>query len=107
MIILFIIADMAKKEYGPPCSCGAGPMRQFVARTRRNYGREFYRCPHGVNHVGGFIWTDEYYADAGHIRGGEDRSNFQYPLVYACCLCNMCLILLLLIALSVIIFRYL
>ena len=97
---------MANISYGPQCSCGAGVMLGFVARTRRNYGRPFYRCPRGLNHVGGFIWEAEYYADATLNRRGRDGNIMKNYFLYGCCLCNTCLMLLLFIAILVIMFRY-
>jgi hypothetical protein len=53
-----------KEEGTPPmdCPCGAGLCVVKTARTERNNGRKFYKCPNGSRSEGGcdfFQWTDQ------------------------------------------------
>jgi hypothetical protein len=42
------------------CPCGAGPTSMLTARTERNNGRQFFRCPNGPNGKCSFFqWADE------------------------------------------------
>jgi hypothetical protein len=43
---------------GPPCPCGAGPCKVLTAKTERNNGRTFYKCP-APNGCNFFQWSDE------------------------------------------------
>ncbi|XP_062150133.1 ATP-dependent DNA helicase homolog RECG, chloroplastic-like isoform X2 [Alnus glutinosa] len=47
----------------PLCTCGAGRMVLFMARTEKNYGRWFYRCPLWEDHRLSFLWVDEFYPE--------------------------------------------
>ena len=42
----------------PPCPCGAGPCKVLTAKTEKNNGRTFFKCPvpNGCNF---FQWSDE------------------------------------------------
>ena len=53
----------------PDCPCGAGPCKVLTARTDRNNGRKFFRCPSSVNDCRYFQWADE----AGGAGGPSSR----------------------------------
>ena len=53
-------AGEADEPVAPPCPCGAGPATVLTARTERNNGRKFFKCPKGKD--GGcsfFQWADQ------------------------------------------------
>ena len=61
---------------GPPCPCGAGPCKVLTAKTERNNGRTFYKCP-APNGCNFFQWSDE--AGGSAPAGGPPNSQAVPP----------------------------
>ncbi|XP_059635140.1 uncharacterized protein LOC132277318 [Cornus florida] len=83
---------------GPPCACGRGRMNLYTARTSKNYGHSFYRCPAWESYDRAFIWLDDMHQRlqvGGHVQeeledvvavmqAQENRQNY---IIYGCCCC--------------------
>ncbi|KAK3242021.1 hypothetical protein CYMTET_48268 [Cymbomonas tetramitiformis] len=60
------------------CPCGAGPCKVLTAKTERNNGRQFFKCPAGRAEEGGcnyFQWTDEA-PQGGAASGGSQGGSY-------------------------------